>query len=31
MDFWENIFLDSVAAEREAIGMAQGTAEMIER
>lgn len=31
MDFWENIFLDSVSAEREALGMAQGTVEMIER
>ncbi|XP_031564947.1 MAP kinase-activating death domain protein-like isoform X2 [Actinia tenebrosa] len=31
MDFWENIFLDAVAGEREAIGMAQGTIEMIER
>ncbi|KXJ17599.1 MAP kinase-activating death domain protein [Exaiptasia diaphana] len=31
MDFWENIFLDSVTAEREALGMAQGTVEMIAR
>ncbi|XP_078346326.1 MAP kinase-activating death domain protein-like isoform X2 [Oculina patagonica] len=31
MDFWENIFLDAVAAEREAVGMDQGPAEMIDR
>ena len=31
MDFWENIFLDAVAAERDAVGMDQGPAEMIDR
>ncbi|KAK2569106.1 MAP kinase-activating death domain protein [Acropora cervicornis] len=31
MDFWENIFLDAVATEREAVGMNQGPAEMIDR
>ncbi|EDO49267.1 predicted protein [Nematostella vectensis] len=31
MDFWENIFLDAVAAERDAVGMDQGPTEMLER
>ena len=31
MDFWENIFLDAVAAERDAVGMDQGPSEMIDR
>lgn len=31
MDFWENIFLDAVAAERDAVGMDQGPVEMIDR
>ena len=31
MDFWENIFLDAVAAERDLVGMDQGPAEMIDR
>ena len=31
MDFWENVFLDAVATEREAVGMNQGPAEMIDR
>ncbi|KAJ7370997.1 negative regulation of pancreatic amylase secretion [Desmophyllum pertusum] len=31
MDFWENIYLDAVAAERDAVGMDQGPAEMIDR
>ncbi|XP_068760950.1 MAP kinase-activating death domain protein-like isoform X2 [Montipora capricornis] len=31
MDFWESIYLDAVAAERNAVGMDQGPAEMIDR
>ena len=31
MDFWENVFLDAVAAERNAVGMDQGPPEMIDR
>lgn len=31
MDFWENVFLDSVATERDAVGMDQGPVEMIDR
>ena len=31
MDFWENLFLDSVATERDAVGMDQGPVEMIDR
>ena len=31
MDFWENVYLDAVAAERDAVGMDQGPAEMIDR
>ena len=31
MDFWENVFLDAVAAERDAVGMDQGPSEMIDR
>ena len=29
--FWENVFLDSVASEREAAGMDTGAGEMMER
>ena len=31
MDFWEYLFMDVVAAEREALGMNQGLGEVIER
>ena len=31
MDFWENVFLDAVAAERDAVGMDQEPSEMIDR
>ena len=31
VQFWEDAFLDAVAAERDAVGMDQGPAEMIHR
>ena len=31
LDFWENCFLDSVAAERETVGMDLGPVELIQR
>ena len=31
MQFWEDVFLDAVAQERDIIGMDQGPAEMMER
>lgn len=31
MQFWEDVFLDAVAQERDIIGMDQGPAEMIDR
>lgn len=31
MEFWEDCFLDSVAQERELVGMDQGPSEMMER
>ena len=31
MQFWEDVFLDSVAMERDAVGMDQGPTDMIER
>ena len=31
MDFWENIYLDAVAAERDAVGMDQAPSEMLDR
>ena len=31
MQFWEDVFLDSVAMERDAVGMDQGPLDMIER
>lgn len=31
MQFWEDMFLDSVAQERDVIGMDQGPGEMMER
>lgn len=31
MQFWEDVYLDAVAQERDIIGMDQGPAEMVER
>ena len=31
MQFWEDVFLDSVAQERDMVGMDQGPSEMMER
>ena len=31
LQFWEDAYLDAVAAERDAVGMDQGPAEMIKR
>lgn len=31
MQFWEDVYLDAVAQERDIIGMDQGPTEMVER
>jgi len=31
MQFWEDVYLDAVAQERDIIGMDQGPAEMLDR